>query len=61
MMHRPDYNERRIFGICIVIFIAIVFAIVLSGCNTVKGLAQDIHDVAEGIQTEMSDSSQKID
>lgn len=29
-------------------------AIALTGCNTVKGLAQDIHAVAEGIQDEMS-------
>ena len=60
-MGQTNRNERRLFGFFLVIFIAIVFAFVLSGCNTVKGMAQDLHDVAEGIQTEMSDSSQKID
>ena len=60
-MGRTNWNERRLFGFFLVILTAIVFAFVLSGCNTVKGMAQDLHDVAEGIQTEMSDSSNKID
>lgn len=58
-IHNP--NERRAYGAFIFVFIIIVFALVLSGCNTVKGMAQDLHDVAEGIQTEMSDSPNKID
>ena len=33
--------------------LALIFAFQMTGCNTVKGLSQDLYSVAEGIQNEM--------
>ena len=33
---------------------AFICAFVFAGCNTMKGLAQDVYSVTEGIQSEMS-------
>ena len=36
---------------------ALVLALSMSGCNTVKGFAKDVYSVTEGIQNEMSTDS----
>ncbi len=35
--------------------VALMFAISMTGCNTVKGLAKDVYSVTEGIQNEMAE------
>lgn len=34
--------------------VALMVAISMTGCNTVKGLAKDVYSVTEGIQNEMA-------
>ena len=40
---------------------AFMFALLLTGCNTVKGFAKDVYSVTEGIQNEMSDDNGRDD
>ena len=52
------YNKSDLGGfVCkwVMIFVlALMVAFIFTGCNTVKGLAQDVYAVSEGIQNEMS-------
>ena len=42
----------------VVFILALLFALVLTGCNTVAGLGKDIHAAAKGIQDKMSEPDQ---
>ena len=46
-----------VIGWFFVAFVAMVIALGMFGCNTVKGMAKDIYSVTEGIQNEMSTDS----
>ena len=50
----PDvvWRRRMVLLIWFILFLTIGFT--LGGCNTVKGLSEDLYNVAEGIQNEMS-------
>ena len=34
----------------VTVFVAVLFALGLSGCNTVKGMGQDLHKAGESIE-----------
>jgi len=42
----------------VVFILGLLFALVLTGCNTVAGLGKDIHAAAVGIQDRMSEPDQ---
>ncbi len=39
--------------------LALIFALSLGGCNTIKGAAKDIYSITEGIQNEMAEDSSR--
>ena len=41
----------------IIFLLAIMAAFVFTGCNTMKGIAQDVYAASEGLQNEMSKNS----
>lgn len=43
----------------IIVGLALIFALSLGGCNTVKGAAKDIYSITEGIQNEMAEDSSR--
>ena len=43
----------------LVVVTGLVFAFTLTGCNTVKGLAQDVYGLTEGIQNEMATDTER--
>lgn len=50
---RKDFIQ----GWAFVAAIAFMFALSMTGCNTVKGLAKDVYSVTEGIQNEMANDT----
>ena len=52
---------RMVESVLIWALVAMVAALVLSGCNTVKGMAKDLYSVTEGIQDEMGNDKQGSD
>ena len=54
MKKDPDVLWRRRMGLLIWFVVFLVIGFTLGGCNTVKGLSEDLYNVAEGIQNEMS-------
>lgn len=54
-MNEPKYTTKdMLWSWGMTALVAFVFALTMTGCNTVKGMATDIHAAAEGIQKEMS-------
>ena len=43
----------------ILVGLALIFALSLGGCNTIKGAAKDIYSITEGIQNEMAEDSSR--
>jgi len=39
--------------------LALIFALSLGGCNTIKGVAKDVYSMTEGIQNEMAEDSSR--
>ncbi len=61
-MNKDNENDRIGF-VCkwvLIFIVALMVAFVFTGCNTMKGLAQDVYAVTEGIQNEMSKEDSTI-
>lgn len=41
--------------------LAVIYALSMTGCNTVKGMAKDLYSVTEGIQDEMGNDTRPDD
>ena len=41
----------------ILVGLALIFALSLGGCNTIKGVAKDVYSITEGVQNEMSNDN----
>ena len=52
-----DMPDRPAFLLkwCIIFLLALLFALAITGCNTMAGLGKDIHAAATGIQDRMSE------
>jgi predicted small secreted protein len=53
-------ETKKMDFICLWVLVvagAFLAALILTGCNTVKGFAKDVYSVSEGIQNEMSIAS----
>jgi len=53
-------NLRKKVGLLVWFSAFLIIGLSLGGCNTVKGLSQDLYNVAEGIQNEMSDTTSDL-
>lgn len=60
MSNNSNYNRADF--ICkwvIIIGGAFLAALILTGCNTVKGIAKDVYSITEGVQNEMATDSDR--
>lgn len=53
-MKSRDFIQRRNLGLMIWFCLFVLLGFALGGCNTVKGFANDLNNIATGIQNEMS-------